>query len=398
MSPASTSVSSDPAALATWRLARLCLATFTAYLAIALPLPVLPVFVRDTLQLSNLVVGCVIGVQFVATVLTRGLAGRIADTAGPARAMRRGCVLLALSGITYLLAGMLPGAALALLVGGRLAAGVGESLLVTGMLAWGIGTVGQARAGRVMTWVGLAIFASLAAGAPIGVALAQSLGFVTVAGACLLVALLALALTASVPPTQPVAGKRLPLRDVLGRIALPATGLALQGMGFATISAFAVLYFNDRHWQGAAWALSAFGGGFVLSRLLLARTLDRFGGARVAMASMIGECVGLTLLAMAGTPTLGLVGAFIAGMGCSLVFPALGVVVVQRVPAQMRATALGGYAAFQDIAYAITGPLAGIVATHFGYAAIFAMAAVSAAAGVGVAFQLQRHATATAAA
>ncbi|SEM36848.1 Predicted arabinose efflux permease, MFS family [Pseudoxanthomonas sp. GM95] len=387
-------MSSSPAiaaSTATWRLARLCLATFGAYLAIALPLPVLPVFVRDTMHQANVMVGAVIGVQFVATVLTRGLAGRIADTAGPAKAMRRGCVLLAVSGVTYLAAGLLPGAALGLLIAGRLAAGVGESLLVTGMLAWGIGTVGQPRAGRVMTWVGLAIFASLAVGAPIGVTLADHFGFAAVAVACLLVPLVALALTGSVPATTPVAGARLPLRDVLGRIALPALGLALQGMGFASISAFAVLYFNDQHWSGAALALSAFGGGFVLSRLLLARTLDRFGGARVAMVSMIGECVGLALLAMATTPTLALVGAFVAGMGCSLVFPALGVVVVQRVPPQMRATALGGYAAFQDIAYAITGPVAGIVATHFGYAAIFAMAAASAACGVGVALSLQRR-------
>ncbi len=376
---------------ATWRLARLCLATFGAYLAIALPLPILPVFVRDTLHQTNVVVGCVIGVQFVATVLTRGLAGRIADTGGPARAFRRGCMLLALSGITYLLAGALPSAALVLLVAGRLAAGVGESLLVTGMLAWGIGTVGQPRAGRVMTWVGLAIFASLAVGAPIGVGLSDRFGFPSVAMACLVFPLAALALTWSVPITLPVTGARLPLREVLGRIALPALGLALQGMGFASISAFAVLYFNDQHWSGAAWALSAFGTGFVLSRLLLARTLDRFGGARVAMVSMIGECVGLVLLAMAATPALALLGAFIAGMGCSLVFPALGVVVVQRVPPQMRATALGGYAAFQDIAYAVTGPVAGIIATHFGYAAIFVVAAASAVGGVVVAASLQRR-------
>jgi len=394
MSAAASTVS---ASTATWRLARLCLATFGAYLAIALPLPVLPVFVRDVLHQANVIVGCVIGVQFVATVLTRGLAGRIADTAGPARAMRRGCVLLAVSGVTYLLAGVLPGAALVLLVAGRLAAGVGESLLVTGMLAWGIGTVGQPRAGRVMTWVGLAIFASLAVGAPIGVGLSDALGFPAVAVACLVLPLAALALTFSVPTTTPVAGARLPLREVLGRIALPALGLALQGMGFASISAFAVLYFNDQHWTGAAWALSAFGGGFVLSRLLLARTLDRFGGARVAAVSMVGECVGLALLAMAPTPALALAGAFIAGMGCSLVFPALGVVVVQRVPPQMRATALGGYAAFQDIAYAVTGPVAGIIATHFGYAAIFAVAAVSAAGGVIVAVSLQRRAVAQAA-
>jgi len=48
-------------------------------------------------------------------------------------------------------------------------------------------------------------------------------------------------------------------------------------------------------------------------------------------------------------------------------------------------TAIGDYSTFQDIGYAITGPLAGRLATGLGYGAVFASAALCAIAGIAVA-------------
>ncbi|GBQ68227.1 major facilitator superfamily transporter [Ameyamaea chiangmaiensis NBRC 103196] len=376
------SLRGDPALRA---LARLAVCVFLTFMTIGMPLPVLPLYVHDALGFGNLVVGSVIGISFLATVLTRGLAGREADQTGARRVMLRGMVLCAVSGATMLAAGLLPlggHGRLAVLLVGRLILGLGESQLIVAMLGWGIALVGSARSSIVLAWCGMAMYGSVAASAPVGFWLYHHGGLALVGAVAALLPLMSIALAWPVRGVPPVRGERQSFFSVVLRIWQPGAVVMLQGVGYAAIGAFIALDFSDHHWPGTGIALSFFGIGFVIVRLFAGHTPTLYGGFRVAIVSLTVETLGQATLFLAPDAIVALVGTALTGAGCSMVFPSMGVVVVQHTPAHIRSTALGAVAAFQDIAYGLTGPVTGLVATSFGYPAVFAAGCVCAATGL----------------
>jgi MFS family permease len=368
-------------------------------MTIGTALPVIPLYVHETLGFNNVVVGVSVGIQFLATILTRGYAGRTADRRGPSRSMRMGVTFCGIAGAAYILVAWAPVGPLGKLLGlmaARLVLGFGESQVIVGALAWGIRIVGQAQSGKVLTWVGMAMFGSLAVGAPVGAWLNQQAGFSAIGLANMLLPAAGLATIAWVAGVAPQPGAQQSLASILGLIWRAGLGITLQGVGFAVIGSFVALDFLSKGWSGAGLTLSCFGGGFVVVRILFGRLPDRIGGIGVAMVSLAVEAVGQSVLWLAPSAMLALVGAALTGCGCSMVFPSFGVEIVKRVPPQSRGTALGGFAAFQDLAYGASGPLAGLVASSFGYASVFALGALAALGGILMTFLFWRETRRTA--
>ncbi|WP_181150112.1 MFS transporter [Ensifer aridi] len=359
-------------------------ALFCGYLAVGLPLPVIPLFIHDKLGFSSLVVGLVIGIQFLATVFSRGYAGRITDVHGGKRSALQGAVVSTVAGLLYLVAampGFSPSISLAIVIVSRLAAGLGESLFVTGCVSWSIASVGPQRAGMSMSWTGIAMFAALAIGAPIGMGVYRGAGLEAAMVACVAAPMIAAAIALREVPYVKPAGPRLPFSKVIGQIWREGAGLMLQGVGLSGLTAFASLYFAARHWDNAGLVMTAFGVGFIFVRVVFGAVPDRMSGYRVALWSLVIEALGQAMIWMAPNELMALAGALVTGLGCALVFPALGVEALKRVPPANRGSAMGAFVAFLDVAYGISGPVAGVIAGQFGYAAVYLFGAACALIG-----------------
>lgn len=83
-------------------------------------------------------------------------------------------------------------------------------------------------------------------------------------------------------------------------------------------------------------------------------------------------------------------GAAFAGLGFSLVFPALGVEAVKHVTENNRGTALGVYTAFADVSFFLTGPLAGVAIGAYGYSSAFLFALISVLTALGIVVVLRQ--------
>jgi MFS family permease len=369
-------------------------AVFIGFFAMGMALPVVPRHVVGPLGMGTVMVGVVMASQYATSILLgRGWSGMVVDTRGPQRAMSMGLMATACVGLVYFLSLAFvaqPDVSLAVLLAARLLTGVAEPFIITSALTWGILRLGPAHAGKVIGWVGMALFGAYGLGAPAGAWVYARFGFAGIAAATVLVPLAALAIAVRIRGEVPNAGVRPPFYRVLGIVRLPGLALTLCSLGYAAINAFVVLLFLQRGWGSAALAFTSMGAGFVLARLVAGHLPDLLGGARVAAVAVAVEALGQLLIWGAPGALLACVGAALTGAGYALAFQGFGVESVRRAPPQSRGAAMGGYVVFQDFSMALAGPLGGWLAVHSGLGAVFLAGAAAALASAALAVWMVR--------
>jgi MFS family permease len=284
---------------------------------------------------------------------------------------------------------------LAALLLGRALLGSAESFIITGGVSWGLALVDGQHAGKVIAWVGTAMFAALAIGAPIGSALYAFGGFPAIAFATIVLPAASLLAIYPMPTVLPAStAVRQSIMCVAGAVWLPGFGAALSSIGYGAILSFGALLFAERGWHPVWLAFSAYATFLIVARLCFGHLPDRLGGARVAMIFVLVEAAGLMLIWLAPGPMLATAGAALTGFGYSLIYPGLGAEAVRALPTQNRGLAMGLYTAFLDLALGFGSPALGLIAKSAGLGSVFAFSALIVLPAGAIAFYLQRRSNA----
>ena len=401
---------------------------FFGYVGLTAVIPVLPSFARDRLGATNLVVGLVVTSTAITALLIRPVAGGLADRHGHRLVMQVGALIVAAGGALYFLPLGLVG-----LVAVRLLLGAGEASLFTAGAVWTVSIAPHHRRGQLIGLYGVSMWGGISVGTFVGATL-QHVSYRAVWGFSAAAPLVGLLLISTVPalsresvvagsaaapvsagaPAGPAGsdgangvngvggaggssgaerGARSGGRGLLVRPALvPGLGLMLAAAGYAGLASFVVLDLRARGIGSGVVVLSCFSAVYAATRLFIGHLPDTLGPRRVAAWSGVGEAVGLLIIAVAPNLPVAIAGALVMGVGFSLLHPSLALIVMNRTDSARQGAALGAYTSFWDLGLAVWGPVTGLVATGFGYPAVFVVGAGCALAASGVALWIRQPA------
>ena len=343
-------------------------ATFLGFLGIGTVLPQIGPHVRYDLGGSDQTVGFVIGIFSFVALGSRFFSGPLADNRGRKIAFLTGLASCGLAGGAYMLPLGIPGAYL-----GRTLQGFGEACLYTGAAAWAVELGGVERSGQALGYVSTGIWGGISAGPMVGHWLGT---FQRAALMQLVTAIVAFIVLSRIPETytphpHPKDRDWFPLS-----LITPGIAIGFVNVHYPVVTGFLILHLA-RHGDAGKAAFSAYAGLILVSRFFLGGLPDRIHPRITYLGGITLMTAGLLIIASGPSPVVAVLGAALLGFGFSFPWSSVASKVLKQTAAQEHGTAVGVLSAFYDLFVGMSSFAAGAVATRFGYAAAFYMAAAS---------------------
>ena len=371
-----------------WASSALCFVSVGAYA------PVLPLYVRGELGGGPAEIGLVTGATAAVAIVLRPGAGAFGDRRGRRLAAVLGGVVLAAGPLVLIAPGLL-GVALA----ARLLVGLGEALLNVGTMSWAFDRAPYARRARVMGMFSTSIWIGFGVGPQVAELLRDTWGFDAVWAWCAATALAAgvLARLIPAPARHAPAHASVARSGIRERLAaalagpraavLPGTVVALALLGEGALQAFGVEHLLARGVAegggigGAASVFTVLAVAALVMRVPAGELVDRRGSHGPAIGALGLVAAGWVVVALASSFAAAAAGTALVGVGISVIFPALSLLVTDRAHPSARGAALGGYIAFMDVGIGVGSVGGGLIVHATSTEALFVVGALGAVAG-----------------
>ena len=375
---------SQPDRLITRPFFLILLFAFMFFVGVGMTLPLLPVFVRDELNGSDLAIGIVVAIQAVAAILVRPWINPRLARYGAVKVIMWGALLGALSmGLMSFSPNVITLVFLRLVLGGAQAA------MFIAMLSTIMSWVSEWRRAEAASVFSVAPYIGLAIGPVIGQLTYKSFGFtaafvlsgvIAFVGALPILTLRKMKIdlgTASSGDPNVVPPPKFYLPALL-----PGTVLALGIVGMVGMNAFLPLYAPELGTSQVQWMFFFYAAVVLSIRLFGRRIPDRVGPRKTGIWSTSLIVIGLLIMAL--TPSWpGIYLALIPlATGIALQYPGLMALVLSDVDDRVRPSAISTFTMFFDIAQGLGGLVVGIAAAFGGYRAVFGFGAVCSVIGL----------------
>ena len=336
--------------------------------------PILPLYLSSH-GLSASQIGMVMGITAIGALIMRPSSGRSVDRYGSRPIILFGQSILAVCFSAYFwFTGFIP----LLII--RFLHGAAQSFYSTASVTFASSvespqnTAGAISLFTVFTMVGLGAATSLA---PL---LYLEISFFPLVGLSLLS--LAIAIAFAFFRARPIAplkdAERMPFSSVMHLPAVwaPTVCLFASNFAFSTLFTFVPLYALSESVSGYSSFYICFAVAVIVTRLAVQSLTQTFSAEMVAtVASALNVLSALVVIVTPSAWTFGLSGILV-GLGFGIIFPALTVYVIQRIPPAVKGTALSILTAAGDVGNALGAAMLGIVAEWFGFRWVFAAAAL----------------------
>lgn len=356
---------------------RVVAAGFFNFLTLALLLPIIPRFVKGPLHSGDIAVGVAVASFSVAAMATRPAVGRFGDRHGRRTLITFGAGLMVVALVGHLFAHNL-GVFLAL----RAAHALGSAAFYTGALSMMVDLAPPNRKGGAVSVFTIGRNVAYALGPVLGEMIVRTWGYNVLWATSALAAVAALVLGMGVAETKrEVATPVVPSKWFPRASIAPGLVIALVMFGYASLTTFAALYVRSLGVRDAGGVFLLHAVVVIVIRGVTANRIDRFDPRQTARVSLGSSTIGLVIIGswhhMAGLYG----GVLLFSTGVALVVPALVILLLESADPEEQTSALGTFTAFFDFGIAAGALTLGVVATVWGYAAVYVVAGVVVAGG-----------------